>query len=534
VGRIGFLCLFSALAVAAGPSSSLSGKQRTEHLLSRATFGATGSDRAHLAKIGETKWLEEQLHPESIDDSALEKKLKAYPSLSLSMQELVERYPQENKKERQMQGGAEENGTVIAALREDKQSRPRDLLAELSRAKVLRAAESHRQLEEVLADFWFNHFNVDFTKGAVKWLITDYEGSAIRPHLFGKFRDLLLATAQHPAMLFYLDNFLNVRDGLEMPRAAKRSGGAATNKQQKRGINENYARELLELHTLGVDGGYTQKDVIEVARALTGWSIDKPWRDPAYKFRLRAHDPDPKTVLGHAINEGGEADGLAVIDLLATHPSTAHFLATKLCRRFVADDPPKDCVDEAAKRFLATGGDLRETYRAIFSSAAFHSEAAYRAKVKRPFEFVVSAVRALGASVDTGDRLPLLIDRLGEALYRCAPPTGYKDIASAWVSSGALVGRLNFAAALAADRIPGVFLPEALLRHLYERKRDVTIGEEAASLYGNLSGETLSKNSEAVIEKTFDRAPADDGEERPFNRIQLLGMLLGTPEFQRR
>jgi uncharacterized protein (DUF1800 family) len=323
--------------------------------------------------------------------------------------------------------------------------------------------------------------------------------------------------------LFYLDNWLNVRDGAGGPSAKK-----------KRGINENYARELMELHTLGVDGGYTQKDIIEVARALTGWSIEKPRQSPEFKFRARVHDGAEKTVMGQSINAGGEEDGLVVLDLLAKHPNTARFLATKLCRRFVADDPPKECVKAASARFLATGGDLRETYKAIFMNPSFYAPAAYRAKIKRPFEFVVSSVRALGASVDPDNRLPALIDRLGEPLYRCQPPTGFKDVASAWVSSGALVSRLNFAAALSADRIPGLAQPTPLREYLHERKRGSLLSVEIRDLYARLSDDPLSDASQKVVTRAFDTASAEDGEKRPLNRVQLLGMLLGTPEFQRR
>ncbi|MGZ6477592.1 MAG: DUF1800 domain-containing protein, partial [Bdellovibrionota bacterium] len=440
-------------------------------------------------------------------DSALETKLKAFPSLTLSMEKLEENYP------------------LPAMAAKDDAKRPAEILVEISRQKILRAVESRRQLSEVLADFWFNHFNVDFTKGAVKWLVTDYEMKAIRPHLFGKFRDLLLATARHPAMLFYLDNWLNVKDGLEVPNGKK---------DAKRGINENYARELLELHTLGVDGGYTQKDVIEVARALSGWGIDKPRINPAFRFHPRAHDENPKTVLGFQIDSGGESDGVSVIDLVATHPSTARFIATKLCRRFVADNPPKDCVEAASKRFLATGGDLRETYKAIFASRSFYAPDSYKAKIKRPFEFVASALRALNDGVETDNRLPALIDRLGEPLYRCQPPTGYKDVAAAWVSSGALVSRLNFAAALSAARITGVDEPGDLHDYLHERKRGADLGDEIRALYSRLSRDPLTPNSQNVVESAFDLKAAEDGEKRPLNRVQLLGMLLGTPEFQRK
>jgi uncharacterized protein (DUF1800 family) len=310
---------------------------------------------------------------------------------------------------------------------------------------VLRAVYSERQLEEVLTDFWFNHFNVDARKGPDRLMIAEYERDAVRPRVFGRFRDLLEATAKSPAMLFYLDNWMSVDPNIdEGPR-------------RRRGLNENYARELMELHTLGVDGGYTQQDVTEVARCFTGWTIDRPRENGPFRFAPRLHDFGRKVVLGHMIAAGGgESDGERVLDILASHPSTARFIATKLARRFISDTPPPAIVDRAAKRFRDTGGDLRDVVRTILTSREFLSPDAYGAKVKTPFEFVISALRATGA--DVGDATPIVraLQQLGMPLYQCQPPTGYKDTAEAWINTGALVDRMNFAVRLASGRLSGV------------------------------------------------------------------------------
>jgi uncharacterized protein (DUF1800 family) len=288
----------------------------------------------------------------------------------------------------------------------------------------------------------------------------------IAPHALGKFKDLVTATAKSPAMLFYLDNFLSA-DPLAAQRLAeqraarrqtrRRSGRSpenpqATKKKQGRGLNENYGRELMELHTLGVDGGYTQKDVSEVARAFTGWTIEKPRENPQFKFDERIHDPDPKMVLGKKIHAGGMKDGEQVIELLARHPSTARFISTKLARRFVSDNPPPALVARMADAFRKTDGDIREVLGAMIYSPEFWSRNAYRAKIKTPFEFVASTVRALGTDVDTAMPLVQWVSRIGEPLYQCQPPTGYSDRAEAWVNAGALLNRLNFSLALAGNK----------------------------------------------------------------------------------
>ncbi|HEY3024764.1 MAG TPA: DUF1800 domain-containing protein, partial [Pyrinomonadaceae bacterium] len=376
---------------------------------------------------------------------------------------------------------------------------PQFLTGELNASRILRAVYSERQLQEVLVDFWTNHFNVFAGKGADRWLLISYDRDTIRPHTMGKFYDLLTATAQSPAMLFYLDNFQSVSPNAQPgPRAGQRPGarqgplaalmrGGADNRplsmsnnpqqqrpqqQARRGINENYARELMELHTLGVEGGYTQKDVQEVARCFTGWTIFAPRgggaaaaaimggaaRDRAgtFYFAPRMHDDGEKIVLGHKIPAGGGfKDGLMVLDILAHHPSTAKFIATKLARRFVTDNPSPALVDRVAAAFTKSDGDIRETLKAIFFSPEFNSPEAYRAKIKRPFELAISAVRTLGADTNGGPGFHQWIARMGEPLYGYQTPNGYSDVAENWVNTGSLLERLNFGLSLASNRIPG-------------------------------------------------------------------------------
>ena len=316
---------------------------------------------------------------------------------------------------------------------------------DLMEAKLLRAIYSNRQLEEVLTDFWFNHFNVYFDKGADRYLVTQYERDAIRPHILGKFRDLLEATAKSPAMLFYLDNWQSAGSNSTTPRGARR------------GLNENYGRELMELHTLGVDGGYTQKDVTEVARCFTGWTIDRPQRGGTFSFNRRLHDDGPKTVLGVTIPAGGGIeDGEKVLDILSHHPSTAHFISRELAQRFMADNPPEPLVQRMALTFEKTGGDLREVMKTMLASKEFWSEGAYRSKVKSPLEMVASAVRAVNGDVDFAFALVNQVAQLGEPLYRKAEPTGYSNSGQEWVNSAGLLARMNFGVALVNNQVPGV------------------------------------------------------------------------------
>jgi uncharacterized protein (DUF1800 family) len=326
---------------------------------------------------------------------------------------------------------------------------PQQIIArDLMEGKLLRAVYSDRQLEEVLTDFWFNHFNVFLDKGADRYLVTEYEREAIRPHVLGKFKDLLTATAKSPAMLFYLDNWQSV--GPNAPQGRGPGGGA-------RGLNENYGRELLELHTLGVDGGYTQKDVTEAARCFTGWTIFQPQRIGTFVFNARAHDRGEKTVLGVTIPAGGGMeDGEKVLDIVAHHPATAHFISRKLAMRFVADDPPEALVGRMAATFTKTDGDLRAVMKTMLESKEFFSQAAYQSKMKSPLEVVASAARAVNAEIDFAFPLANQVAQLGEPLYRKQEPTGYSNNSQEWLNSAGLMARMNFALQLADNKVPGV------------------------------------------------------------------------------
>jgi uncharacterized protein (DUF1800 family) len=442
---------------------------------------------------------------------------------------------------------------VVPRAIADDSKKPQRVVEELAMAKVTRAIYSQRQLQQIMDDFWFNHFNVFAGKGDDRWLLTSYERDVIQPHTLGKFKDLLTATAKSPAMLFYLDNFLSAD-----PRAAQRAAAERAMRQQarwgrygqpfppaapqgqqqkknERGLNENYGRELMELHTLGVDGGYTQKDVTEVARCFTGWSIEKPKQDATFKFDERVHDPDPKIVLGKKIHAGGMRDGEEVIDLLVHHPSTAKFISTKLARRFVSDNPPPALVARMAQTFQSSDGDIRAVMKTMIYSPEFWSRDAYRAKVKTPFELVVSTARALGTDVDTPMPLVQWAGRIGEPLYQCQPPTGYSDKADAWVNTGALLNRLNYSLALASNKVRGSRSDTGSLLGMDSSANAKAALDRAVQLFlggqtGPMTVETLQKqlDSPQILQ-----AKLDD----PVKHVDLgvvAGLVLGAPEFQRR
>jgi uncharacterized protein (DUF1800 family) len=481
-----------------------------------------------VRRTGLRQYIEQQLHPERLADEAMRARLASFDTLSKSTQELAKTYflpavmlRRQRQREAVMQPDGAGRATPDRAMRTPEQLEAmqgqRTVLAELSQQRVLRAAFSERQLQEVLVDFWFNHFNVFAGKGPTRIYLTEYERDAIRPHVLGRFRDLLGATAHSPAMLFYLDNWQSAAPRAPAPRRPVRRPGVRTAAPQPprpvRGLNENYARELMELHTLGVDGGYTQKDVQEVARAFTGWTIDGPRQGGAFRFEPRMHDDGEKVVLGHRIRAGGKQDGEQVLDLLAAHPSTARFIATKLARRFVADDPPASLVERAAARFRETRGDIREVVRTIVTSPEFFAPAARRAKVKTPFEFVVSAIRVTG--VEAAGALPAVqaLRELGMPLYGCQPPTGYADRADAWVNAGALLARMNFAVALTGARMRGVTLPPEYHDGDPGQARD-------ALLTGPLAADVSDATRSTIAKATTPR--------------QVLALVLGSPEFQRR
>ncbi|MGA2374085.1 MAG: DUF1800 domain-containing protein [Candidatus Sulfotelmatobacter sp.] len=424
---------------------------------------------------------------------------------------------------------------------------------ELAQAKLLRAVYSQRQFEEVMTDFWCNHFNVFVGKGLDHLMLTSYERDVIRPHALGKFEDLLVATAKSPAMLFYLDNWLSVgpnsAQGLGIPANPYRRPRLPRPNQGKRssGLNENYGRELMELHTLSVNGGYSQRDVTEVAKVFTGWTIDKPAEGGGFKFDPRMHEPGPKFVLGHRIKPKGEGEGLEVLHRLATSPQTAHFISLKLAERFVSDDPPPALVDRMAKTFMKKKGDIREVLNTLFHSPEFWDDTTYRAKVKTPLEFVASAVRATGAEIDDAQPLVGQLNRMGMPLYGAQPPTGYSMKAETWVSSSALLNRMNFALALTSGKIKGVKVDAAQLAGSSSPPPDAaaTLATlETSLVVGGVSQQThdsivaqieaAGKNGAHVAadNKAGARKTADPGRSPDVGVI--AGLLLGSPEFQRR
>jgi uncharacterized protein (DUF1800 family) len=535
--RVGTVTAALALMLAAGGGHSrtvaaaLPNDDKTIlHVLNRIGFGPRPGDVERVKAIGVQRYIDEQLRPERIADADMAARLSSLETLGMNNRQIAQTYemPQlearRAKKNEAAKAGddAAAGGDNAGAVKmpDPLQQKANRVVVELSEQKILRAVYSERQLQEVLTDFWFNHFNVDARKGPDRFMLTEYEREVIRPHVLGKFRDLLEADAKSPAMLFYLDNWMSADpNGAHMQRApAPRFGGgrfgggmmfplaprpAAQGKNAPKGLNENYGRELMELHTLGVDGGYTQKDVTEVARAFTGWTIQNPRMGGDFRFEPRIHDEGQKIVLGHVIRAGGgENDGEQVLDILAKSPSTATFMATKLVRRFVSDTPPPALVDRVAARFRDTDGDLREVMRTILSSPEFSAPAAYRAKVKTPFEFVVSALRATGAEIQDATPLVRQMQQLGQPLYMCQPPTGYKDTADAWVNTGALVSRMNFSLMLASNKVPRVTVTDT-------------------SAVGTTLGGDMSETTRQTIAKATS-AP------------QMAALTLGAPEFQRR
>jgi uncharacterized protein (DUF1800 family) len=508
------LVLVSALSVGAGGEAlTPADRAMVVHVLNRVGFGPRPGEIERLEAAGARgldRYIDEQLHPDRVDDGAIATRLAGLSTLTLSAREIARRYEApliEARRERRRTGDRETPQQTRARLAANLP------VAELAQQKLFRAIYSERQLQEVLVDFWFNHFNVDARKGRGRFLLTEFERDAIRPHVLGSFRELLGATAKSPAMLFYLDNWMSAApmasrtlDVRPLRRGAGRPAPAhPTVARRARGLNENYARELMELHTLGVDGGYTQQDIVEVARAFTGWTIGPARRgEPGFRFDPRVHDDGEKTVLGHRIKGGGGMqDGETVLDLLAAHPSTARFISGKLAVRFVSDVPPPALVDRLAARFLESKGDLREVTRVLVTSPEFLSDSARGAKTKTPLEFVVSAVRATGARPTDMRPLVRALQDLGMPLYQCQSPTGYRETAQAWTNTGALVARMNFALAFARNPVLGL-TPDVDRRALVQRMLPLDASEATMG--------------------TIARARTTE---------QAVALALGSPEFQK-
>ncbi|MEO6277290.1 DUF1800 domain-containing protein [Roseateles sp.] len=433
---------------ATGPA--LSADERALHALNRLGYGPRPSDAAAIAEQGAEKWLDrflsEQLEPRRLaQPAALSERLAGLEVLTLSQGELLGRYREAVKATREArreqakgETPSAESMKALNAVRE----KVRPLVQQAATARLARGLQSPAQLEEVLTEFWFNHFNVFAGKGPVGVLVADYEQRAIRPHVLGRFRDMLGATARHPAMLVYLDNAQSVAPGFTPRRAA-------ANPQRASGLNENYARELMELHTLGVDGGYTQRDVTELARMLTGWGIDqRQAAGDVFAFDARKHDSGGKTWLGQPVRGAGQAEGERALDVLAAHPATARNLARKFAQAFVADVPPPALVQKLADNFTASGGDLRELTRTLIRADEFWSLEAYQAKFKTPYQYLLSSMRALDLPLVNPQPLQQALAQAGQPLFGAATPDGYKNTAAAWRNPEALTQRVQLATTL--------------------------------------------------------------------------------------
>ena len=580
--------------------------QQIIHALSRLTFGPRPGDVLQIRAIGLDNWIEQQLHPERINDAATEAFVARYPTINRDQNELLRQYVEQQRQRREAQRNRADATATRAdsiAMRREMQQRnnlTRLVVTELQSSRVARAVASERQLQEVMTDFWHNHFSIFAQKGQVQpYYLIDFDRNVIRPNSLGKFRDLLGAVARSPAMLFYLDNARSMADSTRptltpdgRPRIGPRAGGMAARRRAMRrplpeiqppstprrrpGLNENYGRELLELHTLGVDGGYTQQDVINVARAFTGWTIRPPQEGGGFIFRPQVHDAGEKIVLGHRLAAGrGMQDAEDVLDILAKNPSTARFIATKLARRLVSDTPPQSLVDRAAAVFRRTDGDIREVVRAIISSPEFFSRPALRSKVKSPFELVVSTARALNALPDSTPRTAQIIAYLGQPVFGHQAPNGWPETSEPWMNTGAILNRINFGMAAAAGRLPGASV-RALpaLDAVRSAPRETQVDAVVASLLNGMvspdtravllsgdhpmlgatsgisdiapeSGAAASTDMTTPTEMT--RGSQNAGGRRaamqgrgignlpPLKGLpQIVGLALGSPEFQRR
>jgi uncharacterized protein (DUF1800 family) len=585
--------------------------QQVVHALNRLAFGPRPGDVQQVRELGVDRWIALQMEPRRIPDSAGTALVARFPALLLPADELMRQYPPNPVLRRliraNMTGTA--NRDSLRFTRDDTLAyreairQNRELAGALIALRVARAAASERQLEEVMVDFWLNHFSVYAGKGgAMRQYLVSYERDAIRPHALGNFRAMLGAVAKHPAMLHYLDNTLSVADSgrptlaarpvalggragarARRPMAAQASATQPTPMQQmvqrlqqrRRGLNENYARELMELHTLGVDGGYTQRDVTEAARVLTGWSIGRPVQGGTFTFNRLVHDAGEKTVLGTRFGAGGGLDeGERLLDMLAAHPSTAKYIAFKLVRRFVSDSPPAELVARAAATFTRTRGDIHAVMRTIVTSQEFFSSAAWRAKVKSPFEVVVSATRALGAAPDTTPRTAAVVARLGQGIFQHQAPNGWPETGDAWINTGAILNRINFGMAIASGAVPGVRLsawPQYAALSTQPREQQVDAVVQAllggtistdmrtvlvsgahpmlgAAQQQAVAGDTTTMRDPdgedpGMAPMRMQRAPREGraaagvrfaGTASVSGLAQIIGLAIGSPEFQRR
>ncbi|HEY3113305.1 MAG TPA: DUF1800 domain-containing protein [Gemmatimonadaceae bacterium] len=569
--------------------------QQIIQALNRLTFGAKPGDILKVRTIGLDNWIDQQLHPDKINDDAMNSFVGNYSALNQDQNDLLRQYAEQQRQRREVKRDRADTTKAMTAdeiaqmrqLQQQANSR-RQVVTQLQSSRVARAVASERQLQEVMTDFWENHFNIYAAKGAPEpYYLVDFDENVIRPNALGKFRELLEAVAKSPAMLFYLDNARSAADStqptLRDPNQVQRIGpvpfgrgglGAIMRtanemrrqqqqqqqQRQRQGLNENYGRELLELHTLGVDGGYTQQDVINVARAFTGWTIKPPAQGGGFVFRPQVHDAGEKLVLGHKLRAGrGMEDAEDVLDILARSPATAHFISFKLARRFVSDSPSKALVDQAAQVYLRTDGDIREVVRSIITSPEFFSQQAFRSKVKTPFEVVVSAMRALNAAPDSTPRTAQVIAYLGQPIFGHQAPNGWPETGESWMNTGAILNRINFGLAVAAGRLPGVDIRDlpaldTIRSAPREKQVDAVIaailngmvspdtravllsGEHPMLGAGNGTRDAGSEGREAEVALPSSRfpLPRSIGNIPPLSGLpQIVGLALGSPEFQR-
>ena len=493
-----------------GPAlQPLSQSERIAHVLSRLTFGARPGDAERVAAIGVDRWIDQQLKPATIPDSVVERSLAriaTWRDSAASTGSLTQFPPQ-------LAGlslAQQLKDTAAVKLLKAQLVSPFLVNDFFYAGRIIRAQESERQLQEILTNFWENHFSVFTGKMPSPEALSVWDRDVLHPRALGKFRDLLGATAHSPAMLFYLDNHLS----------------------KKQGLNENYARELLELHTLGVDGGYTQQDVIEVARALTGWTIRRAPAPSIFMFRREQHDTGTKVVLGHTLKSGrGIEDGEEVLDILARHPSTAHYISLKLARRLVSDEPPPALVDRAAETFLRTDGDIAEVVRTIVTSREFFSRQAFRAKVKTPHELVVSAWRALGARADTSPVTSRLVTQLGQGAFAWATPEGFPEKGEPWINSGTMFKRVKFGRDLAAGSF-AIVKPERWSE--WTRLSALPLDAQVDGVVKNVLGGVADSTTRSVMLSIRAEGTTPTANDGPARLRELLGIAFASPEFQRR
>lgn len=534
----------------------LTADQQVKQALARVTFGARPDEISRIGPDGLDRWLLRQLEPEKTNDFSCDSLLSTFSTQHMTVKELADSFPSQDIfiRELRRQRGLAPNASLIlspedSARMKSLNDRGNRVAQQIITAKITRAIFSERQLLEIMTDFWENHFSVYYGKMPTRFSLLEYDRDVIRPRALGKFRDLLGAVARSPEMLYYLDNWQSQADSVhdnlgeltnlkkaKTERDSMRIRAAVLKRRQ--GLNENYGRELLELHTLGVDGGYTQQDVINVARALTGWTVDDPRAGGGFVFRPAMHDASPKLVLGHELPGGrGIEDGEEVLDIVARHPATARFIARKLVRHLVSDSVPTSLVDRAAAVFTRTDGDIRQVVATIVTSPEFYSRAAYRAKVKTPFELVVSTMRAMGQLPDTTPRTAQLPSRLGQPVFGRLTPDGWPDDAQEWINSGAILNRINFGTIAANGGLPGVTIdrwpPAALLRTAPFPEQVDGVVEEL--LGGEVSPETRSILLSGVNPLAGARPASNTVDANAPRRLKdLIGLTLGAPEFQRR